>query len=126
MPRPVASRPGNVVRVRTSLRRDLTEAIKVRDRVAISALRSALAAIENSEAPPPVDNHGSPTGPAGVGATEVERLQLTEADVRAIVEAEVLQRSAAAEEYERLGRAEAAERLRAEADVLRRHLPEGR
>jgi uncharacterized protein len=107
--------------VRTNLRRDLTAAIKDRDRVAISALRSALAAIENSEAPE-VDDRAPVVPTAGLGSTEVERRRLTDADVRAIVEAEVRQRAAAAEEYDRLGRTEAATRLRAEADVLRRHL----
>ncbi|ONI91863.1 hypothetical protein ALI22I_06900 [Saccharothrix sp. ALI-22-I] len=107
--------------MRTNLRRDLTEAIKVRDRVAIAALRSALAAIENAEAPE-VDDRRPVVPTAGVGSTEVERRHLTEADVHTIVAAEVTQRSTAAAEYERLGRADQAERLRAEADVLRRHL----
>lgn len=47
---------------------------------------------------------------------------LTEHDVRAIVEAEVHERSTSAREYERLGREDAALRLRAEADVLDRYL----
>ncbi|GAA5031790.1 hypothetical protein GCM10023317_82610 [Actinopolymorpha pittospori] len=38
--------------MRASLRDDLTAAIKARDRVAITALRSALAAIDNAEAVP--------------------------------------------------------------------------
>lgn len=62
--------------MRTTLREDLTSAIKAKDRVAITALRSALAAIENAEAP---DQAGpSPTesahvagSVAGGGATEV-------------------------------------------------------
>ncbi len=53
---------------------------------------------------------------------EARRRDLTEAELRSVVENEVQQRTAAADEYERLGRAEAAERLRAEAAVLNRHL----
>ncbi|MBE1604250.1 GatB/YqeY domain-containing protein [Actinopolymorpha pittospori] len=58
----------------------------------------------------------------GVGAAEAQRRQLTDADVRAIIENEVRERTAAAAEYERLGRGDAAERLRSEAEVLSRHL----
>ncbi|MBW4716763.1 GatB/YqeY domain-containing protein [Saccharothrix obliqua] len=105
--------------MRTDLRRELTRAIKGKDRIAVSALRSALAAIENSEAVP---DDSPASGSVGVGSTEVERRQLTDEDVHAIVTAEVRQRITAAEEYDRLARADVAERLRAEADVLRRHL----
>jgi uncharacterized protein len=98
--------------VRAGLRDELTAAIKARDRVAVAALRSALAAIANAEAVP-VD---------GLGAVEVERRHLTEADLRSIVVAEVRDRLAAATGYEERGRADVAERLRAEAEVLRRHL----
>jgi uncharacterized protein len=90
-------------RVRTSLRRDLTAALKAQDRVAIAALRSALAAIENAEAPA-ADQAGLATADSahvagsvvGLGAAEVPRRQLTESDLRAIVEAEVQQRLVAA------------------------------
>ncbi|MGA6166843.1 GatB/YqeY domain-containing protein [Amycolatopsis magusensis] len=107
--------------MRTDLRRGLTQAIKGKDRIAISAIRSALAAIDNAEAPS-VEHHATTSIAVGVGSTEVERLHLTDADLHAIVDEEVQQRAKAAEEYERLGRAEQAERLRAEADVLRRYL----
>ncbi|WP_028933767.1 GatB/YqeY domain-containing protein [Pseudonocardia spinosispora] len=111
--------------MRTVLRQDLTSAIKARDRVAITALRSALAAIENAEA---ADNTApSPSGNAHfagsvAGGAEVPRRVLTEHDVRAIVEAEVQERSTSSAEYERLGREDAAERLHAEAAVLARYL----
>ncbi|OZM74810.1 hypothetical protein CFN78_00885 [Amycolatopsis antarctica] len=114
--------------MRTTMRQDLTTALKARDRVAVAALRSALAAIENAEAPPAETADRSGEGghvagaSAGVGSTEVERLPLTESELRAVVEAEVRERSAAAAEYTRLGQADAAERLRAEAEVLNRYL----
>ncbi|MFD9962423.1 GatB/YqeY domain-containing protein [Amycolatopsis sp. NPDC058986] len=117
--------------MRTELRRGLTAAIKDRDRVAIAALRSALAAIENAEAIP-VEQSQKVSGEhvagaaVGLGAAEVERRHLTEDDVREIVAREVGERTASAAEYERLGRGDDADRLRAEADVLGRYLPTDR
>jgi len=115
--------------MRASLRDDLKAALKARDRVAITALRSALAAIDNAEAVPtdhPLDNvtgNEHVAGAAsGLGAAEAERRHLAEADLRSIVENEIRERAAAAKEYEQLGRTDLAERLRAEAEVLNRHL----
>ncbi|EHR62573.1 GatB/YqeY domain-containing protein [Saccharomonospora cyanea] len=115
--------------MRADLRQDLTAALKTRDRVAIAALRSALGAIDNAEAVPVdsaqatgTDSEHVAGAASGVGAAETRRRDLTEAELRSIVENEVRQRTAAADEYERLGRVEAAERLRAEAEVLNRHL----
>ncbi|MGH3094516.1 MAG: GatB/YqeY domain-containing protein [Streptosporangiales bacterium] len=102
--------------MRTAMRRDLTAALKAIDRVTVSALRSALAAIDNAEAPPAGEHvAGYAVGP---GAAEVQRRQLTEAGLRTIVEAEVRERSVAASEYERAGRDDVAQHLRSEADVL--------
>ena len=120
--------------MRASLRDGLTAALKARDDVAITALRSALAAIDNAEAVPAdhrsdgvaVDsaagNEHVAGAATGVGAAEAERRHLTEADMRAIVENEVRERSAAAQEYKQLGREDVAERLRSEAEVLSLHL----
>ncbi|MFI9584043.1 GatB/YqeY domain-containing protein [Streptomyces sp. NPDC052236] len=115
--------------MRASLRDDLKAALKARERVAITALRSALAAIDNAEAVPadyPIDrlpgNDHIAGAAAGVGAAEAERRHLTEADLRSIVENEIRERSLAAQEYEQLGRNDLAERLRAEAEVLRPYL----
>ncbi len=118
--------------MRDSLRADLKTAIKSKDRVAIAALRSALGAIDNAEAVPidhPAGDVPMTSGnehvagvALGLGAAEVERRHLTEADLRDIVAHEIRERMTSAEEYERLGRADAAERLRAEAAVLERVL----
>lgn len=114
--------------MRASLRDELKAALEARDHIAIAALRSALAAIDNAEA---VAAHHPVTGTAGnehvagsaigVGAAEAERRHLTEADLRSIVENEVRERSVAAKEYDQAGRGDLAERLRAEAEVLSRH-----
>jgi uncharacterized protein YqeY len=115
--------------MRTSLRDDLKAALKARNRVAITALRSALAAMENAESVPADRPLDSSTGnehvagaATGLGAADVERRQLTEADLRSIVENEMRERSVAADEYEQIGRTDLAERLRAEAEVLSRYV----
>lgn len=173
--------------LRDRLRRALPAAMKARDRPAMTALRSALAAIDNAGAVDPT--HAVPTevdpqvatsaprpskpdgagpgsskpdgagpglstsagtgpqhpstgsGPghsdpgaaraahpgfagtvAGVGAAEVERRSLSQAQMEAIVRTEIADRETAATGYERVGQLQHAERLRAEAKVLRSHL----
>jgi uncharacterized protein len=124
--------------LRDRLRRALPAAMKARDRPAVTALRSALAAIDNAEA---VD--AEPDGweiadagaaavdatypglagtVAGVGATEVERRDLNPAQMEDIVRTEIDTREVAVAVFERLGQHEHAERLRAEVNVLRSHL----
>jgi uncharacterized protein YqeY len=114
---------GSSETVRDRLRRALPEAIKARDSVAVSALRSALAAIENAEA---VDvarpQRGWSPAPFGSGANEVERRRLTQVEMAGIVRAEAADRRVAAAEYERAGEREHAQRLRAEAEILASHL----
>ena len=163
------------------LRGALPTAMKARDRPAMTALRSALAAIDNAGAVDPTragptdaaptdmdpqiaisearpsgpDEAGSgpsksagigfqhpstgaglghsdlaPQGPhpgfagtvAGVGATEVERRSLSQAQMEQIVRTEIDDRETAATGYEHVGQLGPAERLRAEAKVLRSHL----
>ncbi|MGH3434565.1 MAG: GatB/YqeY domain-containing protein [Thermocrispum sp.] len=115
--------------MRVELRAGLTAAIKAKDRVGITALRSALAAIDNAEAVPVESAPASLTGrehvaggAAGLAASEAERKELTADVIHAIVEREVADSVLAAEEYARLGRDDQAERLRAEAAVLSRYL----
>jgi uncharacterized protein len=114
--------------LRDRLGRALPTAMKARDRPAMTALRSALAAIDNAGAvdPPhalPMDQHPEFAGTvAGVGAAEVERRSLSQAQMEEIVRAEIADRETAATGYERAGQLDHAERLRAEANVLRSHL----
>jgi uncharacterized protein len=114
------------------LRQALAEALRARDPIAVSALRSALGAIGNAEAVEPgaaaAAGFASPAGPgsphvagaaAGVGAAEVARRTLAVADIEQIVRAEAAEREQAAHGYERSGHADRAGRLRREAQVLR-------
>lgn len=111
--------------LRASLSAALPEAMRGRDRVAVAALRSALAAVANAEAVPV--GHGPRAGALeqallGAGAADAPRRELTPGDVRAIVHLEVREREEAAQTVQAAGRPDEAERLLAEADVLRRHL----
>ncbi len=107
------------------LRSALLGARRRRDEVATTALRTTVAAIANAEAVPIID---VPTATSsrhvagavsGLGATEMPRRELSEADVRAIVLAELNERETAAARYRGLGRPEHADRLLAEAEALR-------
>jgi uncharacterized protein YqeY len=111
--------------LRAALRAALTQALSSRDPVAAAAIRSALAAIANAEAVPPAQVSARRTSSeyiagaaAGLGAAEAVRRELTEADVAAIVSAEISDRRSAAHDYDRLDRRDQSERLRREADVL--------
>jgi len=100
----------------------LTAAMKGRDRVAVAALRSALARISNAEAVP-LDTM-PPAGAVeqarlGAGAADAPRRELTEADVRLIVGAEVAEHDRAATHLRDAGRPDEAERVAAQATVLR-------
>lgn len=94
-------------------------AIKARDPIAVSALRSALSAIDDAGA---VARSGSTKATLGVGVGDIARRGLSEQDVLEILRGEVQERSAAAAEYERLGRGEEARRLLAEAEAIASHL----
>jgi uncharacterized protein YqeY len=110
--------------LRVRLRTELTPAMRARDTVAITAIRSALAAIDNAEAVPGEELRTSTgDGPIagarlGLGAGEAQRRELTEQDVADIVGSEISGRLTAATEVEQAGRPDHGERLRAEAAVL--------
>jgi uncharacterized protein len=101
--------------------------MKARDQAAVTALRSALAAIENAEAVAPLAPQDQSSGViaaavTGLGAGEAARRDLSERQIADIVLAEVTDRRAAAAEYELAGQVDAAARLRSEADALMAHL----
>ncbi|MFM9608194.1 hypothetical protein DF268_43710 [Streptomyces sp. V2] len=112
--------------LRDLLRQALPDAMRARDKVAVSALRATLAALDNAEAVP-VDasvlrGQAIEAVPVGAGATEAERRELGEGDVVRIVRGEVEERLGAAGQVEGTAHAE---RLRAEARVLLRFLEPG-
>lgn len=112
-----------MIGIRPALRSALSDALKARDKTAIAALRSAMAAVDNAEAVP-VDHRAGAIELAGtLGAAEAPRKILTEDDIRTILQCEVSDRRAAAQQYQAAGRMDHAERLPKESDVLDRFLP---
>jgi hypothetical protein len=110
--------------IRDRLHRALRDAMRARDSVAASALRSALAALDNAGAVPSGPVPAVASGPhfagaaAGLGAGEVPRRGLAAGEAEQIVRAEIAEREAAAAGYERAGHDEQARRLRQEAGIL--------
>jgi uncharacterized protein YqeY len=116
---------GPAADLRARLQDALRAALQARDTAALSALRSAQAAIGNAEAVAPPPGSTAPAGNQhfagaieGLGAAEAPRRMLTEEQAREVVGAELAERLEAAELYDRSGHAERAARLRREADAL--------
>ena len=115
--------------IRDRMRADLLRAMKARDGVRISVLRTALAAIDNAEAVPDGPERASAPAServagatAGLGSSEVDRRNLDDDEIAAVLEAQADERLAAAEMYETLGRGDDAARLRKEATLLREYV----
>jgi uncharacterized protein YqeY len=107
---------------RRTLRDALLAARKNRNATRVSALRSALSAIDNAETPNDalVDAPSSETiagGVVGLGAAEVARRELSDAQIRALLHAEIDERLAAAKQID-TSHTERAATLRTEAAIL--------
>ncbi|MFD4878007.1 hypothetical protein ACFWOB_32200 [Streptomyces sp. NPDC058420] len=100
--------------------------MRARDRAAVSALRTTLAALDNAEAVSveEIEPHGAALeqSPMGAGATDVARRELSEHRVVEMVRAEAAERLDAAAQLTAPAHAHRAARLRAEANVLLRFL----
>lgn len=112
---------------RPRMRADLKGAMKARDKEAVSALRTALAAFDDAEAvavplPPSSASAYVAGASVGLGSSEVPRLELTVEDLRAIVQSQIAERAAEADTYTAHGQPEAADRLRRQVDLLRGYL----
>lgn len=104
---------------RTVLRASLLAARKNRDSTRSTALRSVLSAIDNAETPDTVVVQGRASGAvAGLGATEVARRELSEEQIRALVQSEIDERHSAADQFTAGGHSERAAALHAEVAVL--------
>jgi hypothetical protein len=103
------------------LRAALPAAMRAGDRVFVSALRSAIAALDNATAVP-ID--GTPSAGAyelaahGPGSADVARRELDELEVAGVLRTEIEDRLSSAVDLEGHGQREAAKRLRAEAAAL--------
>jgi uncharacterized protein YqeY len=109
------------VAIRKRLKSDLLSSMKSKDTVAISVLRSLLAALDNASAVPVDATHVRVFGRSG----DVPGKALSAADCEDILTEELRSRSVAAAEYVRLGRDTEAARLRAEIAVVERYVEVG-
>lgn len=96
------------------LRADLLAAMKAKDETRLKVLRATLAAIGNAEAVDPK------TVPAGV--TEVPRRELTDDDIRSVIDFERAELEAAATELAANGRDDEADALRRRRAMLDRYV----
>lgn len=114
--------------LRSILRTDLVAAMKAREPDVVSALRTALAAIDNAEAVAVPDSPEMPLSEhvagarLGVGSTEAERRILSVDEIRALLRAEIADRTAAADGYDTHAQHDAAGRLRRGSDALGKYL----
>jgi uncharacterized protein len=109
--------------LRSDLRTRLTAALRERDRPAVAALRSVLAALENAEAVPAdsarVDGSEHVAGAVlGVAAGEAARRVLTAAEERDVVDREIAEMLAGAESYDGLGESDRSDELRRVVAVI--------
>ena len=111
--------------------------MKARDSVAVAALRSFLAAIDDAEAvdatvgqavhpavgpaAPGASGAHVAGGTSGLASGEVQRHTLTDDDLAALLRAHLGELAGSAREYAEVGRADLADRLRAEAEVMGRY-----
>ncbi len=109
--------------LRLRLRAELMRAMKAHDPVVVAACRSALAVIDNAEAAdvsaaPPVEEGTFAGGVSGLGAGEVARVALSDAEAIALLTAEMARWRAVASHHDSAAQPDRAARLRAEADVV--------
>ncbi|TAK68314.1 MAG: hypothetical protein EPO13_12060 [Actinomycetota bacterium] len=102
--------------------------MKARRPDAVTALRTAIAAIDNAAAVDPTVETPGAAGDhvagarTGVGSTEAARRRLGSDELHAILRDQITERLSEADRYDSLGRVEDAQRLRREADVLSAYL----
>jgi hypothetical protein len=105
------------------MRRALTGAMKARDSTAVAALRAGIAVIDNAEAADPSHAPASTSGRiaggvAGLGAGEVPRRELAEAEIAERLVDEATRWRSLAGDYVRAGRAEDAADLERQAAIV--------
>jgi uncharacterized protein YqeY len=108
--------------IRARLQADLRTAMRARSRVEVATIRSLLGHLANAEAVHAVAVGADPMGAEGVGAAEVARRELTEADDRAVLEAERAELTATATDVRARGAEDAADELDEQAAIVARYL----
>jgi uncharacterized protein YqeY len=108
--------------LKARLRAGLKQAMLGKQAADIKAIRGLLAAIDNAQAVEAVERTPQ-TGQHrfGDGSAEVARRELTEGDLRSLIEQEYEARNRAADDMDRLGRPQDVEDLRDEQAVIARY-----
>ena len=106
--------------IREQMKLDLIVAMKAREMIAVSTLRTVLGAIDNAEAVPVT----TPLEYSNGKTNDVPRKQLTSTDIEEILRQELDARQTAALKYQNLGKEGEAARLHQEADVIAHYLGE--
>ncbi|MBL8098430.1 MAG: GatB/YqeY domain-containing protein [Anaerolineales bacterium] len=104
--------------IREQLKHGLKAAMKARQNEVVSVLRSALSAIDNAEAVPLDDSMVAVVG----RLNEVPRKELSEEDMRAIVQAEADALKTSIAGYQSIGKLEEAEGLQTQWEALSQYL----
>jgi hypothetical protein len=105
------------------LRADLSAALKGGRPDEARLIRALVAAIDNAEAPPIQEDEQATDHHRFLdGSAEVERLCLNQAQVRAVLVAEIQELERAAAEMNRIDRPDRADALHAEALLVRRYI----
>jgi uncharacterized protein len=111
--------------MKARLRADLAAAMKLGRKHEAALIRELIAAIDNAEAAPGRTERTSLVRhDFRSGSAEVERLLLSDDDVRDVLTREIERREHASAEFDRLGQAEAAAALRAEVVLAKRYAGE--
>ena len=106
--------------LRQQMHDDLAAAMRARDTTTVGVLRTTLSAVANAEA---VDGSAGHTRAGLLG--DVARRDLTDADIRSIIEGERADLAATAAEMRAVGQSDAADELDRRAGILDRYLAWG-
>jgi uncharacterized protein len=117
----VTTSPEPSVPLTDRLRAGLRDAMRARDQVAVQALRTALGAIDNAEAPP-IDAVPTNREPVVGQLVEHQPLALSEDDMAEVLRIEIADRRDTIGQYRRAGRDAPAAELEAQIRVLERYL----
>ncbi|MCB0099617.1 MAG: GatB/YqeY domain-containing protein [Caldilineaceae bacterium] len=110
----------SVTELRNQLSQDLRTAMKTRDKVAVSLLRTLMATLDNAEAVA-VDHASLPKVPT-TERHEVPRKELTSDEIRQLLGRELAERQRAHDEYLALGLADEVTRLETEIELITHYL----
>jgi len=96
--------------LKEQIEKDVVEALKTKDELALSTLRLLKSSIKNAE--------------IELRTKEGKSRELEDAEIQILIEREIKKRNEAIELYEKGGRPDKAQQEHAEAEILKKYLPE--